>query len=443
MKILILLVCAFYIASAQVVQLNKNTYINRENNLYTTFKEELSVHFNDKFSCFYDASGTYSDFYTTFYGTGGCQDSGETNAPCAAHYCCGYMANGLKQCDRFEEWSIVEGTHFALCESDYTSAVSEWSGSQPKLRRDLCCANNQFTDCTLCKSFMVWDFTVDDTHGGDAALEAALDTTGGQGTTGGDGNPEWTEPTVFLEDNWRDLYTSRSNQNPTFTTTSGSTQNYPPYAYYNDIYPAGYARGKLREFNDPPVCVYAPNTAGRIIEIKVEPDETGNNICVDDLHEDSLERNTPGVTQACDKQRLRTCFPDAATSDVPDGFAFLISCSESCADGDVDLWFRLRSSVNKWTEAGQESLGTDRTELNTEMWCMWGVQDMRTLDEDTGALTFDLAQTMGVELDGNFAKWDIWPSDLYPETEPQVYRPDSASLALSVFSALIMLVIAL
>jgi len=424
---LILLICAFYIASAQVQSLS-NSYINNDN----TFTTDFSAHFNDKFSCFYDVAGTYSDFYRTFYGNNGCQS--ETDTDCAHHYCCGYMANGLKQCDRFEEWSIVENSHFALCERDYTSAVSEWSGSQPKLRRDLCCENQQFTDCTLCKSFMVWDFTVSDEHGGDATLEAKLDTTNDQGP--------WTEPTTFLSVNWRDLYISKDNQKPKFTSTSGQEEYYPEYAYYNYIYPGGYARGKLREFNDPPVCVYAPNTAGRNIEIKVEPDEVGSNICVDDLHEDSLERNTPGVTQACDKQRLRTCFPDAATADTPDGFAFLISCSESCADGDVDLWFRLRASVNKWTESGQEDKGTDQTEVNTEMWCMWGVQDMRTQLED-GTYEFDLAETLGVDLDGNFARWDIWPSDLYPETEPQVYPTESASLALSFVSALIMLVLAL
>merc|ERR1711879_691092 len=244
---------------------------------------------------------------------------------------------------------------------------------------------------------------------------------------------------VTLKDTWRDVF---YNQPP--KVVDGTDIQYPPYAYSNEVYPAGFSHATLREFNDPPVCVYAPNVGGRVLEIRVEPEEAGSQLCVDDLLADTAEKNNPGVTQACDDVRLQTCFPDA-NSDGADagGFAFLISCSESCADGDVDLWFRLRASVNKWTEAGDDSKGTDKTEVNTEMWCMWGNQNMRTQNED-GSYEFDLAETMGVpELDGNFAKWDIRPTDLYPETEPQVYRPESASLALSVFSALIMLVIAL
>merc|ERR1719326_19662 len=243
---------------------------------------------------------------------------------------------------------------------------------------------------------MVWDFTAPtNSHGGDPILEENLAL-----ADGADGKK------VTLDKEWRATYNSQSQ--PEITGTG-----YPPYAYDNNVYPGGFARGTLREFNDPPVCVYAPNVAGRVIEVRVEPEESGSQVCVDDLHEDSLERNTPGVTQACDDVKLQTCFSDANTDDSIDGFAFVISCSESCADGDVDLWFRLRASVNKWTEAGDETLGTDKTEVNTEMWCMWGNQNM--LDElpDNDAFS---------GLDGDFSRWDVFPSDLEPEQDPQV-RP--------------------
>jgi len=248
---------------------------------------------------------------------------------------------------------------------------------------------------------MVWDFTAPtNSHGGDPILEENLALADGA-----------TGKKVTLDKTWRDVYNAQKAPE-----TPGGI-GYPPYAYDNNVYPGGFARATLREFNDPPVCVYAPNVAGRVLEVRVEPEESGSQVCVDDLHEDSLERNTPGVTQACDDVKLQTCFSDANTDDAIDGFAFVISCSESCADGDVDLWFRLRASINKWTESGDASKGTDQTELNTEMWCMWGNQDMRVDGE------FDAPENFQVSgLDGNFAKWDVFPSDLEPDKAP-IVRP--------------------
>jgi len=194
------------------------------------------------------------------------------------------------------------------------------------------------------------------------------------------------------------------------------------------------AVGTLQEFNDPPVCVYAPEVAGRVIEVKVEPEEAGSQVCVDDLHEDSLQRNNPGVTQACDDTRLQTCFADATPDDSVSGFAFLISCSESCADGPVDLWFRLRASVMKWTDAGEEDKGTDRTEVNTEMWCMWGNQNMQV--NGTASV---LPGNFPADLDGDFSKWDVFPSDLAPEEDPVVFpiRDGVSMLTISSVLALV------
>lgn len=375
----------------------------------TRVKAELSNLFSEKFTCYKDEYGVYEDWANKMY-------PNEINAE--AFYCCGYMANGRRQCDKMSKWRKVGDSHFTLCEMSYSDAVSE-NKNGPKLRRDLCCQNSDFNDCNLCKSFMVWDFTVsENSHGGDPELEKDL--------------LEATNGKVTLEDTWREEF----NRQP---KPQIEGVGYPPYAYDNNVYPGGFARATLREFNDPPVCVYAPNVAGRVIEIKVEPEESGSQVCVDDLHEDSLEKNAPGVTQACDDSRLQTCFSDANSeaSSTLDGFAFLISCAESCANGDVDLWFRLRASVNKWTESGDSSKGTDQTEVSTEMWCMWANQDMR--DEDGNA---NFPDVFPDGLDGNFAKWDVYPSDLTPEEDP-VVRPVQSGVSLLSFGIALFSVLAL
>jgi len=365
--------------------------------------------FNDKFSCFHDSNGVYERWADSFYPNDDNSD---------AYYCCGTMANGRWQCDKMKSWKQVGDNRFSLCDDSYSEAIAEVvnGGSTPKLRRDLCCENDHFNNCNLCSSFMVWDFTIDpvNSHGGDPILEQSL----------------LANNKVTLSPDWRTTF----NSQPAPETANG--EGYPPYAYDNNVYPGGFARAKLREYNDPPVCVYAPNVAGRVIEIKVEPEESGSQICVDDLHEDSLEKNAPGVTQACDDSRLQTCFSDANSADSG-GFAFLISCSESCADSDVDLWFRLRASVNKWTEAGDEAKGTDQTEVNTEMWCMWGNQDMR---DDEGNSVFP--DSFPPELDGNFAKWDVYPSDLTPEEDP-IVRPVENSVSMLSFGIALLSVLAL
>jgi len=445
---------------------------------------EIQALYSDKFRCFLDSAGAYDDWSEVFYGTTMSADpccktaegapracnptTGEpTNNQCQRttrqyFYCCGYMANGRRQCDRIQEWKKVGDSSFTLCETDYRTAVSEQTNSGgPKLRRDLCCENDEFNDCNLCKSFVVWDFTVDeDSHGGDITMEKEYQNNKDPGTGAlkygyDDETKTVIHPDqeamkdstntaagkVFLQNDWRDLYYGQ--QKRTVQHSNGETVDYPEYAYDNLIHPAGFARATLREFNDPPVCVYVPNVGGRVIEVRVEPEESGSQVCVDDLHEDSLERNAPGVTQACDDSRLQTCFPDANTSEDASGFAFLISCAESCADSDLDLWFRVRASINRWVDNGKVlqdnngepigavAPGSDQTEVATEMWCMWGNADMR--DENGVSTLTDIEDFPGKDiLDGNFAKWDIYASDLAPPEEPQVQPIPDNALALSV-----------
>lgn len=379
--------------------------------------ERISRLYSDKFSCFKDTNGIYDDFSNKFY-------PGDNNK----WYCCGYMANGIRQCDKMNKWRRIGDGHFSLCQDRVDLAVRTQSDTPgvPELRRDLCCANNEFTDCGLCKGFAVWDSTIDsNSHGGDVYLEKEL--------------AKDPDETVTMEKTWRDKYLEAQS-----APVEVDGVELPPYAYGNPWRPAGFMKATLREFNDPPVCVYAPNVAGRVIEIKAEPEESGSNVCIDDLNEDSLERNEPGMTQACDDSRLRTCFPDAALSEsqTRKGFPFLISCSESCADGDVDLWYRVRASINKWTESGLESEGTTDTEVNTEMWCMWGIGDMRLRNEtDNSMIPFEFPENFPNDLkqymDGNFKKWDIYPSDLTPD-EPPVVRPIQSGIKIvSIFAALL------
>jgi len=407
--------------------------------------ERISRHFSDKFHCFQDERGMYDDWSKKVY-----PEDGTGNNVNNKWYCCGYMANGRKQCDKLKKWKFVNGNSFTLCDNSYEVAYAEtrqYNGNTySKPRRDLCCENDHFQDCTSCKSFVVWDFTVeerttnqypDPTFGGDRVLEASYKCNEAHtdeenpipnpedcdDITNDNGNIVLVEVEgkVTLKDTWRDAF-----YNQPAREVDGI--EYPPYAYGNRVYPAGFAQGTLREFNDPPICVYAPNVGGRVLEIRVEPEEAGSQLCVDDLLADTAEKNNPGVTQACDDVRLQTCFPDAnSDGDDAGGFAFVISCSESCADGDVDLWFRLRASVNKWTEAGSELKGTDKTEVNTEMWCMWGNQNM--LDELPDNAAFN-------GLDGDFSRWDVFPSDLEPEQDPQV-RPVESSVSSFTFALLV------
>lgn len=417
------------ICFAQIQVQLSGSYLETVDNVQRV-KEEISKHFSDKFYCFQDVAGMYDEWQQAIYGNTG-----------NGWFCCGYMANGRKQCDRMNAWRMVNGNSFTLCEESYHEAIAQ---GQNKPRRDLCCSNDHFQDCTSCKSFVVWDFTVEAetyknnggdpdlaTYGGDRVLEASyncnknseedipdasecedIKNDAGQTIVEIDGK-------VTLDNEWREVFYNQ----PAKTVDDNEDITYPPYAYGNEVYPAGFAQGTLREFNDPPVCVYAPNVGGRVLEIRVEPEEAGSQLCVDDLLADTAEKNNPGVTQACDDVRLQTCFPDANSDGDSGGFAFVISCSESCADGDVDLWFRLRASVNKWTEAGDADKGTDKTEVNTEMWCMWGNQNM------IGELPEDVDSFKG--LDGEFSRWDVFPSDLEPEQDPQVRPVDSGVSSLT------------
>ena len=80
--------------------------------------------------------------------------------------------------------------------------------------------------------------------------------------------------------------------------------------------------------------------------------------------------------------------------------------------GDLDLWFRVRSSINRWVDNGVDHApGSGQTEFATERWCVWGHADMR---DENGDSTLPDDFPGFSDLDGNFAKWDIYASNLVP-----------------------------
>lgn len=143
-----------------------------------------------------------------------------------------------------------------------------------------------------------------------------------------------------------------------------------------------------------------------MIEIKTEPEESGNRLCVSDLKDDVLGRNEGGQGTPCDESRLKTCFPDA--SDDKD-FTFFIFCNnEGCSEGfDVPFWLRARVSELSWQEG--HTTATD----NVEMWCQY-VQD-------------------------DYPAWDVYPFDI-EETLPPPIKPidNSGSASLTIFTIVCM-----
>lgn len=312
--------------------------------------KDWQAYFSEKFQCFDDESNVYG-FGTTWV-------------------CCGYAANGEWTCGRATDWVNVGGTvdangnavmrtsKFSLCETSVTQAKNN--------KRDLCCANDYFNDCSVCHGFAVWEF---------------------------ESFAEMTEDSrVTFDENWKADFLAQ-------------TQDGTPNAYHNEIYPAGFVHAKLREFNDPPVCVFIPSAGGRVIEIRVEPEESGNTVCFNDLHDDTEERNNPGQITTCDDTRLRTCFSDGDlkkddAANVP-GFPFFINCVEGCEDSDVNLWFRARASEQTWAEVENQA-----AEENIEMWCTW--------------------------MDRNDTKWDTYPSEIAPPGQVMGGEVDDSVGTLSV-----------
>jgi len=261
--------------------------------------------------------------------------------------CCGIVANGERHCAPWEEWSEYQGS-YRRCNVNLDQAIEN--------NMDLCCDSALIDNCGVCKAFFIWEFST---------YEEMND----------------SQKTTFVK-NWEELYLDQNLDDKD--------------AYDNQIYPGGFAHGTLKEFNEPPVCVYIPGAGGSSIEIKVEPDEQGDRLCVSDLEDDINGRNDPGQITTCDDVRLNTCFPDGSLDEEKDGFAFYIFCDESCEEGgDVYLWFRARYSDTKWTD--EDANSSD----GVEMWCEY--------------------------VNGNYPEYDVFPSDVAYEKPPIQFEPSSTS----------------
>lgn len=303
--------------------------------------------------------------------------------------CCGIKANGKYEC-HYGDWDQKNGK-YRYCSEDLNGILE---GKDTDLRRrDLCC--EAIGDCSVCPSFVVVRWTTQE------ELEKAYNAN--QFKNQGYG--------VNLSENWQNVYqeTQSAFEDPSVftkdpTTTANPVTGATPVPIYNknikETMPVGFISATLREFSDPPICVYVPNSDGRMVEIKAEPEENGNRLCVSDLKSDVLNRNEAGQGTPCDETRLRTCFADASTSTristtrapkkqdrsnaYADDFTFYIFCNnEGCNEGgDVPLWIRARASKDSW-KAGHQT-----ATQNVEMWCQY------VLDK--------------------YPDWDKYPSDLEP-----------------------------
>jgi len=287
--------------------------------------------------------------------------------------CCGFNAIGERHCAPESEWEKYEGK--------YRRCKKLGNGVSPETLigtgQDLCCNSNKWVDdCGKCKSFYVWDFK---DH---AEMSAA----------------------ATFDETWRTQYLEQN-----LDSSNG---------YDNKIFPGGFIKGTLREFNDPNVCIYIPRAAGRIIEIKVESEEAGDRLCIGDLHDESTDRNNPGQNDACSDSNVETCFGDADVSGDKDiGRAFYIFCDEGCEEGggsgDVPIWLRARFSEKSWMDSDRKDW--DVTE-NVEMWCEYVIRD--------------------------YPEFDVYPTDIAPEGNILTFEDDSAStLLLSFIFSLLLLVL--
>jgi len=313
--------------------------------------------YNDHFNCI--------ETYSYNEGTDTWEKSGNWE-------CCGYNGLGERHCADQSEWEKYEGK-YRRCKSlpfNGYRTPEDMIGSG----YDLCCDSGEpyIDDCGKCKSFYIWDFISYDSMNSSSTLA----------------------------EDWRTAYTAQTLDNNN--------------GYDNQVFPAGYQKATLREFNDPNVCIYVPNAAGKVIELKVESEEAGDRLCIGDLHDESTDRNNPGQNDACSDTTVSTCFGDAnvdSTETDKIGYPFYIFCDEGCEEGggsgDVSLWLRARFSPKTWLE------GTRSADDNVEMWCEYVVRD--------------------------YPEYDVFPSDLSIKTPPLVFDDDDSASQL-VFGLTLVLV---
>jgi len=213
-----------------------------------------------------------------------------------------------------------------------------------------------------------------------------------------------------------------------------------------NIYPAGFKPFDLREFNEPPVCIWVPQSGDKKVEVMIETEMNDASVCIRDGSDLGMGRNGDvGNVETCNEGRLEACFTaasnprceqyelaecDAVTGCRQDGakcqedpseldrpdFFFMIYCEGSCEATDIDLWLRIRTSRIDW------NAGKKTTQDDIEMWC----------EKEKGSTS---EYMIGDSKTEKITREDYtWPSDLLPEnpdTDPfditHIYRRSSAN----------------
>jgi len=138
------------------------------------------------------------------------------------------------------------------------------------------------------------------------------------------------------------------------------------------VYPWGFQRRVLKEFNEPPICIHVPNSGDKKVEILIESESADASICIHDASDLGYSNNDVGNVATCGKGQLYSCFTAAepVTVDLDtqqnthlEDFSFYVYCQEACEASDVALWIRVRTSEQTWDE-GKRGVDSD-----LEMWC--------------------------------------------------------------------------
>lgn len=172
-----------------------------------------------------------------------------------------------------------------------------------------------------------------------------------------------------------------------------------------NIHPAGFKSFDLREFNEPPVCIWVPGSGDKKVEVMIETEMNDASICIRDGSDMGVGRNADvGNVETCNDGKLEACFTaatvekeseeDADDEEVGKDFFFMIYCKGSCEASDIDLWLRIRTSRIDWN-AGKTNTGDD-----IEMWC----------EMEKGSTSKQIVN--GVEVT---REEYTWPSDLLPK----------------------------
>jgi len=207
-------------------------------------------------------------------------------------WCCGIAADGKRMCSKEANWGMHGGKRTYCKGGTGNQSYTKQRNGQKKFGDpdnrgrawDICCDDELIGNCGQCKSFVVFPWPTQD-----ELLEMAEN----QRTDPGN-------PREILNRDWYE---------------ADFLQQEDPVGK-NEVYPAGFMHATLQEYNNPPVCIYVPNSAGKVIEVKVEPDEKNSRMCISDLHDDTTNRNDPGQNTTCDDFRLLSCFADGGKSDT-------------------------------------------------------------------------------------------------------------------------------